>query len=87
MATRLNAEALRAIRERSGLTVTDLARLSGISQPHISNLENGSRRATPPTIKALAVALGVPMMALFGPEPQRIAGPEGPYGLGSSGGS
>ena len=70
MATHLNPDALRAIRERSGLTVTDLARLSGISQPHISNLERGNRRATPPTIKVLADALGVPMMALLGPEPQ-----------------
>jgi len=69
MAMHVNPAALRAIRERTGLTVSGLARLSGISQPHLSNLENGRRRAGPAAIKALAEALQVPMTALLGPEP------------------
>ncbi len=67
MAT-INRAALRAIRERSGLTVSELARLSGVSQPHISNIESGVRGARAPIIKALADALEVPMLALLGPE-------------------
>lgn len=66
----LNPEALRAIRERSGLTESELARLSGVSQPHLSNLERGRRGARPPTIKALADALQVPLTALLGPKPE-----------------
>ena len=69
-AIHLNPAVLRALRERSGLTVSELARQSGVSQPHISNLELGRRGARPPIIKALADALGVPVMALLGPGPQ-----------------
>jgi len=43
----LNRHALRIIRERSGLTVSALAEQAGISQPHLSNLERGRRRASP----------------------------------------
>jgi transcriptional regulator with XRE-family HTH domain len=67
MAMHVNPAALRAIRERTGLTVSGLARLSDISQSHLSNLELGRRGARPPTIKALANALQVPITALLGP--------------------
>ena len=63
----VNGVALRFIRERSGLTVAALAELSGISQPHLSNIEVGRRGATAPTIKAIADALKVPVVALLGP--------------------
>lgn len=61
--------ALATIRERSGLTQSELARLSGISQGRISELETGDRHgrplaARPPTVRALADALGVPILAI-----------------------
>lgn len=61
----LNRHALRAIRERSGLSLTELARAAGISQPHLSNLEHGHRQASPATVRRLADALRVPMPALL----------------------
>jgi transcriptional regulator with XRE-family HTH domain len=71
MATRINGEALRAIRERTGLTVSELARKGGVSQPHLSNIELGRRGGRPPIIRALADALGVPVGALLGPTPDQ----------------
>lgn len=65
----INPYALRVIRERSGLGVSDLARLAGLSQPHLSNMENGKRRTTPPTVRRLAEALQVPMLALLADPP------------------
>lgn len=66
----LNRYALRALRERSGLSLSDLARLAGISQPHLSNLERGHRRPSPATLRRLADALKVPVLAL-------VADPDG----------
>lgn len=61
---RVNPHALQVIRERSGLSVSELARRSGISQPHLSNIETGRRGASPAVMKALAHALAVPVLAL-----------------------
>ena len=61
---RINPDALRAIRERSGLSQTALSTISGISQGHISQLESGQRRSRPETVHRLAAALGVPVGAL-----------------------
>jgi transcriptional regulator with XRE-family HTH domain len=62
----MNGAALQAIRERSGLTQSDLARLTGISQGRISEIESGSPKVRPATVKSLAEALSVPMTALLG---------------------
>ncbi len=62
----LNRHALRAIRERSGLSITALATRAGVSQPHLSNLESGRRQASPAVVRRLAVALAVPVVALLG---------------------
>lgn len=61
----LNRYALRTIRQRSGLTVSGLARRAGISQPHLSNVERGRRQASPELIVRLAAALRVPLVALL----------------------
>ena len=67
----LNRHALRAIRERSGLSITALAARAGVSQPHLSNLESGRRQASPAMVRRLARALAVPVVALLGaPEPE-----------------
>jgi DNA-binding XRE family transcriptional regulator len=60
----LNRHALRAIRERSGLSRTALAQRAGISQPHLSNLELGRRQASEQVVVRLAAALAVPVPAL-----------------------
>lgn len=61
----INPAALRVIRERSGLTQSDLSRLAGISQGYISELEkDGRKRPTPAMVLKLADALGVPVASL-----------------------
>jgi transcriptional regulator with XRE-family HTH domain len=61
----VNPHALRVIRERSGLSVSELARRAGLSQPHLSNIEAGKRRASPAAVRQLAEALHVPLLALL----------------------
>lgn len=61
----VNPHALRVIRERSGLSVSELARRAGMSQPHLSNIEAGKRRASPAALRQLADALRVPLLALL----------------------
>lgn len=61
---RINHHALRAIRERSGLTGSELADLAGISQAHYSNIETGERSPSPKVAAALAQALKVPVLAI-----------------------
>jgi len=62
----VNPHALRVIRERSGLSVSELARIAGLSQPHLSNIETGKRQASPTVLRHLADALQVPLLALIG---------------------
>lgn len=51
---------LRRFRERSGLTQEELAERAGLSAQGISALERGLRRHPhPPTVRALAAALGL----------------------------
>lgn len=71
---RVNPAALGALRERSGLTQSALARASGVSQSRISELERGDvdgcpLPAWPTTVRALADALQVPILALAAPWP------------------
>lgn len=61
----VNPHALRVIRERSGLSVSELARTAGLSQPHLSNIETGKRQASPAALRQLADALRVPLLALI----------------------
>lgn len=61
----MNPAALTAMRVLAGLSQAELARRSGVSQGHISELERGDKKASPRTIKRLAEALAVPMPALM----------------------
>ena len=45
-------------REEANLTQADLAKLSGLTQSNISNIENGSNKPTIATLKKIADALG-----------------------------
>lgn len=49
---------VRAAREGRGLNQTELARLCGISQAALSNIERGQRNASPPLMRSLARHLG-----------------------------
>lgn len=64
-AVRLNPAALTSLRVLAGFSQAELARRSGLSQGHISELERGDKDARPATIKKLATALSVPMPALL----------------------
>lgn len=61
---RINPAALRVIRQRSGYTVTSLAKATGIGQAHLSNIEAGRRKASPEVIVQLAAELSVPIPAI-----------------------
>ena len=50
---------LRRLRRARALSQRDLARLTGIAQDTISQLETGKREAQPRTIRRLAEALSV----------------------------
>lgn len=54
---KLNPEALRVIRERTGLTKSELATAAGVDRTLVTRLENGERKATPSVIAKLAAAL------------------------------
>lgn len=66
---RLNGEALKVIRERTGLSITDLSRTSGVDRTVITRLESGERRGTNAQIVALAQALNVALTAITYPVP------------------
>lgn len=64
-ALKLNPVALERLRVLAGCSQAELARRSGLSQGHISELERGDKTARPGTIKKLATALNVPMPFLL----------------------
>jgi transcriptional regulator with XRE-family HTH domain len=61
---KLNAEALRVIRERSGLSKSELADRAGIDRSLVTRLENGERPGTPSVILKLATALQCSQVAI-----------------------
>lgn len=60
-----NGAAIRAIRERSGVSVTELAKRAEIGQPHLSNIESGRRVASRQLAQRLADSLDVPLTAIL----------------------
>ena len=61
---RQNGPAIRAIRQREGLSVDKLAALVPMSAPHLRNIENELKNASIEHLAALAKQLDVPMAAL-----------------------
>lgn len=61
---KLNAAALRALRETSGDTQSSLAERAGISEVAYWRIENGIASPRSRTIVKLAEALGVPVGAI-----------------------
>ena len=62
---KLHGPATRAIRERSGLTVTALALRVGCTQGHMSAVEAGDRKASPELILSIARELKVDLPAVL----------------------
>ena len=54
-----------SFREKLGITISELARDSGISAGMLSKIENGQTSPSLTTLQALARALNVPVTALF----------------------
>ncbi len=52
-------ERLRATRQQKNLTIDDIAGLSGLSKPYISQVETGTARVPPENLVGWAKALGV----------------------------
>jgi transcriptional regulator with XRE-family HTH domain len=61
------ATSLRRERERSGMTLTELARRAGVAKSTLSQLESGTGNPSVETLWALGVALGVPFSRLVEP--------------------
>jgi transcriptional regulator with XRE-family HTH domain len=53
-----NGSAIRDIREREGMTVSELAQAIGVSDPHMRNIENELRPARPEHMARIVRALG-----------------------------
>jgi transcriptional regulator with XRE-family HTH domain len=56
---------VRNFRKKLGITVSDLARATGLSLGMLSKIENGVTSASLTTLQRLSRALGVPVTALF----------------------
>lgn len=50
---------IRTYRKYRGMTVTELADAAGISQPHLSDIENGKKNGSVDVLKRIAIALRV----------------------------
>ncbi len=57
---------IRVWREQSGLTISQLAAMSGLSQPYVSQIESGGRKGGSKALAALARVLGVEAGDLVG---------------------
>ncbi|MDE2143674.1 MAG: helix-turn-helix transcriptional regulator [Elusimicrobia bacterium] len=67
-------ERIRAKRLRLGLTLEELAELSGLHASYIGQIERNGKKASLQTIAAVAKALGVPAGRLFASGPLKRAG-------------
>lgn len=61
------AENIRRLRDRQALSMSSLARRSGIAKATLSAIENGEGNPTIATLQSLASALRVPVARLVGP--------------------
>ena len=66
----MNGQRLNQLRRQAGITMTELARRSGLSQGYISRLEMGQSTPSLRVLARLAQALGVPLAILLN-EPDR----------------
>lgn len=62
----INFKKLRELRERLGLTQTELASRVGLTQTGYSVIENGKRYGSVKTLQAICRELGVPVGEVLG---------------------
>lgn len=75
---KLNRHALRALREAHGLTLTELADRTGLTNAYLSQLESGVRNGSIATHRRLASALRTPLLTIIAdPNIDEIDGDEG----------
>lgn len=55
---RANGPAIKVIRQRTGISLRDLERATGIHRGYLSELERGLKDARHPTLREIAKALG-----------------------------
>jgi transcriptional regulator with XRE-family HTH domain len=55
---------IRALREANGWALGKFAVAVGTTHPHLSNIEAGRKRCTPPMARRIADVLGVPLAAI-----------------------
>lgn len=58
-------EFLRSVRLEAGLTQVDVARNLGVHQSYVSKYESGERRLDVIELRAIGIALGVPIATLI----------------------
>jgi transcriptional regulator with XRE-family HTH domain len=75
MSLKPNGAAIRAIRERTGISLVGLASAAGINKGYLSRIERGERVTVgPEVLRALADRLGVPLEAIISyPAPAETA--------------
>lgn len=56
---------LKELREKKGISIYGLAKLSGVSQPTIRSIENGEKSPTVRTLEKLALAMNVKVIELI----------------------
>lgn len=66
------AAALRAERERAGISLAELARRAGVAKSTLSQLEAGTGNPSIETLWSLGVALGIPFSQLVEPPAPRV---------------
>ena len=66
---RINPAALTLIRERTGLSIRQLADASGVSHSQLAALERGENQPTPSTLRKITQALAIPVTALVAIDP------------------
>jgi transcriptional regulator with XRE-family HTH domain len=70
---RQHGPAIRALRQKDGLSVQEFANLLGISYSHLQNLEHENKKASREHLNKAARLLGVPLVAIARNEIRDVA--------------
>jgi XRE family transcriptional regulator, regulator of sulfur utilization len=65
---------VRELRERRGISLSELARRAAVGKATLSGLEAGTRNPTLDTLHAVAAALDLPLTTLLSPQPATLRG-------------
>jgi transcriptional regulator with XRE-family HTH domain len=65
---------VRQLRERRGMSLSELARRAAVGKATLSGLETGARNPTLETLQALSAALDLPLTTLLSPAPATLRG-------------